>query len=152
VTALASGAAGAGVVALFELDAASIGPFLLSRPFVVGPLIGWAFGSPWTGAALGGVFEVLTLEEMPLGGRLDFSAPVAAGVAAWLAAGPVALPNEAAFLAGLAAGWAHARVEKLLRRSRGGLARGCGAREHAVVRDLRPAPHPRHEPDPVPDA
>lgn len=121
--ALASGAAGAGVVALFELDAASIGPFLLSRPFVVGPLIGWAFGSPWTGAALGGAFEALTLEEMPLGGCLDFSAPVAAGVAAWLAAGPARLPSEAAFLAGLGAGWAHARVEARLRRGRGFLAR-----------------------------
>jgi mannose/fructose/N-acetylgalactosamine-specific phosphotransferase system component IIC len=118
MNAWASDAAGAGVVALLELDAAAIGPFLLSRPVVVGPLIGGLLGSPWLGAGLGVLFEALTLEEMPLGGRLDFSAPVAAGVAAWLAAGPARLPCEAAFLAGLLAGWAHARVECRLRRGR----------------------------------
>ncbi len=114
-------AAGAGTIALLELDAAAVGPFLLSRPIVIGPLIGWALGSPWIGAALGGLFEALTLEDMPLGGRLEFSAPVAAGVAAWLGAGPPALPPEAAFLAGLLAGWAHARVERGLRRGHGAL-------------------------------
>ena len=119
MNALAFDAAGAGAVALIELDAASIGPFLLSRPFVVGPLVGWALGSPWIGAGLGGCFEALTLEELPLGGRFDFSAPVAAGVAAWLAAGPAQLPCEAAFLSGILAGWAHARVEGRLRRERG---------------------------------
>lgn len=114
----ASDAAGAGVVALLELDAASIGPFLLSRPLAVGALAGWALGSPWLGAGLGVAFEALTLEELPLGGRLDLSAPVAAGVAAWLAAGLAAVPCEAAFPAGLLAGWVHARVEKSLRRER----------------------------------
>ncbi len=127
MSAWASDAAGAGAIALFELDAASIGPFLLSRPFVVGPLVGWLFGNAWAGAILGGVFEALSLEELPLGGRLDFSAPVAAGTAAWLAAGPAALPNEAAFLVGLAAGWAHARVEGRLRRGRGAYARRAEA-------------------------
>jgi mannose/fructose/N-acetylgalactosamine-specific phosphotransferase system component IIC len=123
VSVWASTAAGAGAISLLELDAASIGPFLLSRPFVVGPLVGWLCGDPMTGSVLGGVFEALTLEELPLGGRLDFSAPVAAGAAAWLAAGPAALPGEAAFLAGLAAGWAHARLERRLRRGRGSHAR-----------------------------
>jgi mannose/fructose/N-acetylgalactosamine-specific phosphotransferase system component IIC len=119
VNAWANDAAGAGVVALLELDAASIGPFLLSRPFVIGPLIGGLLGAPWVGAGLGVVFEALTLEEMPLGGRIDFSAPVAAGAAAWLAAGPAKLPCEAAFLLGLISGWVHAEVEGRLRRGRG---------------------------------
>jgi mannose/fructose/N-acetylgalactosamine-specific phosphotransferase system component IIC len=119
VNGLTASAAGAGAIALVELDAASVGPFLLSRPLVVGPLAGWLCGNAWTGAMLGGVFEALTLEEMPLGGCLDFSAPVAAGSAAWLAAGPAALPLEAAFLVGLAAGWTHARLERRLRRLRG---------------------------------
>lgn len=111
-------AAGAGAVALLELDAAAAGPFLLSRPFVVGPLMGWLCGDAWTGAALGAVFEALTLEELPLGGRLDFSAPVAAGTAAYLACAAAA-PAEAAFLAGIGAGWAHAKLEGRLRRGRG---------------------------------
>jgi mannose/fructose/N-acetylgalactosamine-specific phosphotransferase system component IIC len=119
VSYLTASAAGAGAIALVELDAASVGPFLLSRPLVVGPLVGWLCGNVWAGAVLGGTFEALTLEEMPLGGCLDFSAPVAAGAAAWLSAGPAGLPSEAAFLAGLSAGWAHARLERLLRKIRG---------------------------------
>ena len=119
----ASDAAGAGMVAILELDAASVGPFLFSRPVFIGPLVGSLLGSPWIGAGLGVVFEAMTLEELPLGGRLDFSAPVAAGVAAWLAAGPAAMPCEGAFLAGLLAGWSHARVERSLRRGRGAAAR-----------------------------
>lgn len=127
MTAWAGDAAGAGVVALLELDAAAVGPFLLSRPVFVGPLVGWAFGSPWVGAGIGVVFEALTLEEMPLGGRFDFSAPVAAGVAAFLAAGPARIPGEAAVLAGFLAGWAHARVERRLRRGRGAVVRRAEA-------------------------
>ena len=123
----AGDAAGAGVVALLELDAASIGPFLFSRPIFIGPLVGGAFGSPWAGAGIGVLFEALTLEDMPLGGRFGFSAPVAAGVAACLAAGPVKLPSEAAVLAGFLAGWAHARVEGRLRNKRGILARRAEA-------------------------
>lgn len=113
----------AGAVAALELDAASVGPFLLSRPFVMGPLIGWALGDAWSGAAVGATLEALTLEEAPLGGRLDVSAAVAAGVAAILIAGPAALPGEAAVAGGLAAGLVHARVEAFLRRVRGGHAR-----------------------------
>ena len=78
-----------------------------------GPLLGWAVRRPVDRGALGAAFEALTLEELPLGGCLNFSAPVAAGVAAWLAAGPAAMPGEAAFPAGLFAGWAHARVERV---------------------------------------
>ena len=116
---------GAAALAVLELDAASIGTFLLSRPFVVGPLIGWARGDAWSGAALGAAFEALTLAELPLGGRLDLSASVAAGTAAWLGCGSPGISLPAAFLAGLAAGWIQARVERRLRGTRGALARGA---------------------------
>lgn len=114
----ASGTVGAAFLAVVELDAASIGPHLLSRPFVVGPLLGTFLGDPLLGAGLGIAVEAVTLEELPLGGCLEVSAPVAAGVAVWLAAGPCALPAEAAFPAGLAAGWVHARAEHALRTRR----------------------------------
>ena len=110
----ASGTAGAAFLAVVELDAASIGPLLLSRPFVVGPLLGAFLGDPLLGAGLGIAVEAVTLEELPLGGCLEVSAPVAAGAAVWLAAGPCALPAEAAFPAGLAVGWVHARAEHAL--------------------------------------
>lgn len=127
MNALLSGAAGAGIVAVLELDAASVGPFALSRPVFIGPIVGSLVGGPWIGAALGVAFEALSLEDLPLGGGFDFSAPVAAGVAAYLAAGRANLPVEAAFLAGLAAGWAHARVERGLRRRRCAQARRAEA-------------------------
>jgi mannose/fructose/N-acetylgalactosamine-specific phosphotransferase system component IIC len=123
----AAAAAGAAGIAALELDAASIGTLLLSRPFVVGPLVGWARGDVWSGAALGAVFEAVTLFELPLGGCLDMSASVAAGVAAWLACGVPGVPLEAAFLAGIAAGALHARAESRLRRARGVLARRAEA-------------------------
>jgi len=122
--------AGAAGIAALELDAASIGTFLLSRPFVVGPLVGLARGDVWTGAALGAIFEALTLAELPLGGCLDLSACVAAGTAAWLACDAARIPTEACFLAGLAAGWVHARAERRLRRARAALARGAEAALH----------------------
>lgn len=106
---------GAGLIAALELDAASIGPFLLSRPFVIGPLFGWLLGEPLLGAWLGVAVEAVTLEELPLGGCLKISAPVAAGIAVWLAAGPSRVPVEAAFIAGLSAGYSHASIERKLR-------------------------------------
>lgn len=127
MAALAQASLGAAALAALELEAASVGPFLLSRPFVVGPLVGAFFGHALLGGGLGVAIEVVTLEELPLGGRLDLSAPVAAGVAAWLSAGPEALAVEAAFPAGLAAGWVHARVERALRARRGVHARRAEA-------------------------
>lgn len=113
------GTLAAASLAVLELDAASVGPMLLSRPFVIGPAFGAALGQPLLGAGLGVAVETVTLADLPLGGSLGLSAPVAAAVAVWLAAGPCALPAEAAFPAGLAAGWAHARIEKSLRHHRG---------------------------------
>ncbi|OGR47251.1 MAG: hypothetical protein A2X40_06495 [Elusimicrobia bacterium GWC2_65_9] len=141
MTALTQDALGAAALAVLELEAASVGPFLLSRPFVVGPLVGAFFGHPLLGGGLGVAIEAVTIEELPLGGRLDLSAPVAAGVAAWLAAGPEALAVEAAFPVGLASGWVHARVERALRARRGVHARRVEAslaagRGHRLGREL----------------
>ena len=108
----------AAFLAVLELDATSVGTMLLSRPFVVGPLLGAALGEPLLGAGLGAAVEAVTLDELPLGGSLPLSAAVAAGVAVCLAAGPCHLPAEAAFPAGLAAGWLHTRSELSLRSRR----------------------------------
>jgi mannose/fructose/N-acetylgalactosamine-specific phosphotransferase system component IIC len=121
--ALAQDALGAAAVAVLELDSASVGPFLLSRPFVLGPLVGVWRGELWLGAALGAAFEALTLEELPLGGRLEISPGIAAATAAWLVCPPVHLEPAAAFLLGLAAGRAHALLELGARRRRLGAAR-----------------------------
>ena len=104
-------------LAFLELDAASVGPLLLSRPFVVAPLTGWFLGNAQPGIIFAILFEALTLEELPLGGCLHVSASIAAGVSTWLCVG-IAVPLEAAFLCGIGAGWVHALVERRLRRTR----------------------------------
>ena len=119
MNAVLSGCICAAGIAVLELDSASIGPFLVSRPFVVGPLFGFALGKMWVGGMFGVIFEALTLNILPLGGCLTFSPTVAAGVSVWLTAGPFAIPGEASFLCGIGAGWIHARVESHLRRRRG---------------------------------
>jgi len=122
-------------LALVDLDDSSVGTLLFSRPFVVGPLVGGVLGDPFLGAGLGVAVEAITLEKLPLGGNLGLSAPVAAWVAVFLAAGPARLPAEVAFPAGLAAGFAHARVELFLRRRRGGHIRRV---EAAIAQGLSP--------------
>lgn len=112
-------AVGAGALAVLELDAASVGPFLISRPLVVGPLIGWILGDAWSGAVLGAIFESLSLWELPLGGRLEFSSCVAAGVASWIACRRPATSLDVALAIGLASGLLHARIERAARRRRG---------------------------------
>jgi mannose/fructose/N-acetylgalactosamine-specific phosphotransferase system component IIC len=84
VSLVTSGILCAAGLSVLELDAAAIGPFLLSRPFVIGPLLGVVLGDIWAGAFFGLVFETLSLSEMPLGGSLKLSAPIAVGVAVWL--------------------------------------------------------------------
>ena len=48
--------------ALLALDGAVIGPFLLSRPLVAGPLLGWWMGQPSLGFFVGGVVELLWIK------------------------------------------------------------------------------------------
>jgi mannose/fructose/N-acetylgalactosamine-specific phosphotransferase system component IIC len=107
---------GAAAVAALELDAVHAGQTLVSRPFVVGTAIGWLSGDVLGGAALGASFELLGLADVPVCGCLTWSTPVAAGVAALLSgAGAESGP---CFLAGLAAGALHARVEAFERARR----------------------------------
>lgn len=92
-----------------ELDATLVAQTLVSRPLVVGTAIAALEGRAHLGALHGAAFELLALVDVPVGGCLTWSAPVAAGVAAALVlVGAGAAP---CFLGGLAAGVLHARVE-----------------------------------------
>ncbi|MFH0961022.1 MAG: PTS sugar transporter subunit IIC [Pseudomonadota bacterium] len=70
---------------LFWLDRYQIGQLLLSRPVVVGPVVGWALGNVSTGLAVGALFEVLWLRRPPIGGfiapEVTFSSSIAASAA-----------------------------------------------------------------------
>lgn len=135
MSALASVWGGAAAVAAAELDVASVGPFLLSRPVVLGPLLGAALGEPARGAALGAALELTSLRALPVGGALSWNAAVAAGTAVLLAAGPSRLPLEGAFFVGLLAGRLHQAAETRLRLARAAYGRAA-ERDAAKGRSL----------------
>lgn len=126
---------GAATVAAAELDVASVGPFLLSRPVVLGPLLGAALDAPGRGAALGAALELVSLRALPVGGALSWNAAVAAGTAVLLAAGPSRLPLEGAFFMGLLAGRLHQAAETRLRAARAAYGRAA-ERDAAKGRSL----------------
>lgn len=108
----------AAAVAVLELDATAAGQFMVSRPIVLGPLLGAALGDLSLGGRLGALCELFSISERPLGAHLPPNAAVAAAAAVLLALGPSQANAALAFPAGLAAGWLHARVEGALRRGR----------------------------------
>ncbi|MBI3551119.1 MAG: PTS sugar transporter subunit IIC [Elusimicrobia bacterium] len=130
--ALACAAAGAAVV---ELDASAAGQFMLSRPIVVGPVLGLWLGQPALGAGLGVLCELFTVEELPVGGNLPLNATAAVAVALLLSLGPAPVAPELALPAGLFAGWAHCKLESLLRRRRAAL---CAAVESRLSAGQEP--------------
>jgi mannose/fructose/N-acetylgalactosamine-specific phosphotransferase system component IIC len=52
---------------LLALDHIAVGQFMLSRPLVVGPLVGYAFGSPALGVMVGIIAELLWVNVIPVG-------------------------------------------------------------------------------------
>lgn len=108
----------AAAVSIIELDAASIGQFMISRPLVVGPALGSALGRVDTGLLVGSLVELLGLDEQPVGGHLPINGTVAAAACLLLALGPSRLPLALAFPAGLFLGWAHGQGESFLRQER----------------------------------
>lgn len=73
----------------------------LSRPIVVGPLVGWAFGDPLAGLYVGAPLELVWIGAANLGAALPphDTAATAAIVAAAIGAGGDHLPGAAASLA-----------------------------------------------------
>lgn len=75
--------------ALMNLDRQVFGPFMISRPLVVGLVIGFLIGE-WTyGAWLGLSVELLWLALLPLGGELtpNSGLAVSAALIAWVGSG-----------------------------------------------------------------
>jgi mannose/fructose/N-acetylgalactosamine-specific phosphotransferase system component IIC len=106
------------LVSLIELDAVQFAQIMISRPIVLGPLLGLVLGAPAIGLAVGVACELFGLDDLPMGERLPLNGSVAAAVAILLSGGSRGLAPELAFPAGLAAGWAHRRMESFLRQRR----------------------------------
>ncbi|MDE2291208.1 MAG: PTS sugar transporter subunit IIC, partial [Elusimicrobia bacterium] len=65
-------------VAVIETDAVLVGQWLISRPVVVGPLVGWLLGDLAAGLVLGALVEAFCLEELPVGSVVPPNGAVAA--------------------------------------------------------------------------
>ncbi len=113
------------VLSLLELDRRVVG-IMISRPMVIGTVLGLAFGNIEVGAVIGVLIELMSFERVPLGADLASNDTIAAGSALLLALGPKtgAVPLSFALPLGIFAGWAFKRVE-----IRMGTARASYARE-----------------------
>ncbi len=87
------------------LDETSFGQFMVSRPLVVGVLVGWVLGFPSTGFTVGAVLELFYLAHFHVGGaRFPESAPATITAVAAAAAHPGAGGLALGLIAGLVAG------------------------------------------------
>lgn len=104
------------LLAVLELDAVLVAQTLISRPLVIGALLGALTGHLQAGLLFGAAFELLSLCDLPVGGCLTWSAPVAAGTATVIAGGGASIPL--AFAGGVLAGVLHSRAEAFERARR----------------------------------
>ena len=102
---------------LLQLDNIQVGQFLISRPALVGPALGWLNGCPAEGAKIGLLTELIYLDFIPVGGVVPPNGLVAAAVGV-LAFAWGGLPESAAFFFGILAGSLYGGVELRLRASR----------------------------------
>lgn len=109
--------------AALELDAVTLGQWMLSRPIVGGTLIGVLAGDVRLGFWMGALIELLILEDLPIGGAIPINGPVAAASATLIAAGPGGLAPGLALPAGYALGVVYRAVDIQLRTSRAALSR-----------------------------
>jgi len=99
--------------ALFELDNLRAGQFMLARPIVLGPLLGWFLGNAGQGALLGAAVEILNIESLPLGELVPLNGTVAVCAAVWV--GQNADAPGFGLAGGLILGWLFAWAETFLR-------------------------------------
>lgn len=105
------------VLALLELDATYLGQILISRPTIVGSILGALSGDFFLGLQLGIFTELIYLDFMPIGGVLPPSGAISCGVAVIMARF-FKMDIYFAFFVGIIGGIAFSFLEKELRRLR----------------------------------
>ena len=102
-------------VAAIELDDVHVGQWMVSRPFIIGPGLGWIMGDAWLGTRIGILLELMTIDDLAVGNALPLNATLATAFTVIFAAGPAMVPAAIALPGGLLVGAAFRYVEGLLR-------------------------------------
>ncbi|MBI4052271.1 MAG: PTS sugar transporter subunit IIC [Elusimicrobia bacterium] len=103
-----------------ELEATSVGQWLVSRPIILGPLLGIfiqaSAGRLWESAQMGLWVEFLLLDVLPVGGVVPPNGALAVAGAILLQARGV--PDPVCFFLGIGLGWGFVPVETWIRQYR----------------------------------
>lgn len=73
------------VLAFLALDETALGQFMVSRPIVTGPVIGWLLGRVDIGLELGALIELIWINDLPVGAHLPLDLTMLSGTAVALA-------------------------------------------------------------------
>jgi mannose/fructose/N-acetylgalactosamine-specific phosphotransferase system component IIC len=73
------------LMAFLSLDETAVGQFMLSRPIVTGPLVGWLIGRPDIGLEMGALIELIWIGDMPVGAHLPLDLMMLTGTSVALA-------------------------------------------------------------------
>jgi PTS system mannose-specific IIC component len=68
------------LLAFLSLDVTAVGQFMVSRPIVVGPLVGWFLGHPNIGLEMGALIEMIWIGDLPVGAHLPMDLMMLSGV------------------------------------------------------------------------
>ena len=68
------------LLAFLSLDVAAVGQFMVCRPIVVGPLVGWLLGHPDVGLEMGALIELIWIGDLPVGAHLPMDLMILSGV------------------------------------------------------------------------
>jgi len=108
------------LVALLELDTTYVGQLLISRPFIVGAVLGALTGDLFLGLQVGIFTELIYIDYLPIGGVVPPSGAITAAVAI-LMNRFFGMNIYFAFFVGIVCGQLFSFVEKILRTKRSAL-------------------------------
>ncbi len=105
------------LVALLELDTTYVGQILISRPLIVGTLLGALTGNLFLGLQVGIFIELIYIDYLPIGGTIPPSGAISASVAI-LMNHFFAMDIYFAFFVGIVCGQIFVFVERSVREKR----------------------------------
>jgi mannose/fructose/N-acetylgalactosamine-specific phosphotransferase system component IIC len=72
-------------MAFLSLDETAVGQFMVSRPIVAGPLVGWLIGRADIGLEMGALIELIWIGDLPVGAHLPLDLTMLTGTSVALA-------------------------------------------------------------------